>query len=92
MDCRASVLTVSGHKDVVVGFETLAHSMRARSPFVDPLNVIQAELLKRYRNLQKKADVEGGQWPQELEKERQTVINALQICITGIAQGMRNSG
>jgi phosphoenolpyruvate carboxylase len=88
VECRENVLTVTGCKDTTAGFELLAQSMKVRSPFVDPLNVIQAELLKRYRNVcaleSKKQKVD--------QEEKRLIIDALQICITGIAQGMRNSG
>lgn len=58
-----------------------------RNPYVDPLNVIQAELLKRLRALNARDDL-----AKEEEEEKKTLQNALVISINGIAQGMRNSG
>ncbi|CAJ1949153.1 unnamed protein product [Cylindrotheca closterium] len=58
-----------------------------RSPYVDPLNVIQAELLKRLRVYESQDELT----PEEKE-EFDTLKNALVVSINGIAQGMRNSG
>jgi len=53
---------------------------------VDPLNVIQAELLRRMRQ----AAASGGD---ALTAQQQAVLNdALLITINGVANGMRNSG
>jgi phosphoenolpyruvate carboxylase len=62
-------------------------SSMIRNPYVDPLNVIQAELLKRLRALNVRDDLTA-----EEEEEKETLQNALVISINGIAQGMRNSG
>ena len=62
-------------------------SSQIRHPYVDPLNVIQAELLKRLRAMDKKESLSA-----EEEEEKQTLQDALVISINGIAQGMRNSG
>ena len=57
-----------------------------RNPYVDPLNVIQAELLRRMRQ----AAASGGD---ALTAQQQAVLNdALLITINGVANGMRNSG
>jgi phosphoenolpyruvate carboxylase len=62
-------------------------SSMIRHPYVDALNVIQAELLKRLREMNKRDDLS----PEE-EEEKMTLQDALVISINGIAQGMRNSG
>ena len=62
-------------------------SSQIRHPYVDPLNVIQAELLKRLRAMDQKESLSA-----EEEEEKQTLQDALVISINGIAQGMRNSG
>jgi phosphoenolpyruvate carboxylase len=58
-----------------------------RHPYVDPLNVIQAELLKRLRKLEKRTDLT----PEEVE-EKETLQDAMILTINGIASGMKNSG
>jgi len=55
----------------------LKHSISIRKPYLDPLNYLQAELLKRERK--------AGEISPELER-------ALKVTMTGIAAGMRNTG
>jgi phosphoenolpyruvate carboxylase len=54
----------------------LAHSIRYRFPYMDPLNHLQIELMKRYR---------GGNRNDRLKA-------AIHLSINGIAAGLRNSG
>jgi phosphoenolpyruvate carboxylase len=54
----------------------LARSIRNRFPYLDPLNHMQIELLKRYR---------AGQSSEE-------VVTGIHLTINGIAAGLRNSG
>lgn len=85
---RQSVLDVTKSQKVAgihVALQRASNSIR--SPYVDPLNVIQAELMRRFREL----DVRDNLSPEE-EEEKQTLQDALIISINGIAQGMRNSG
>ena len=77
-----AVLTVSGHEYLQSHNKVLLRSLAVRNPYVDSLNVIQAELLKRLR-------LE----PQTVnETELKILQDALLITINGIANGMRNSG
>ncbi len=55
----------------------LQRSLGVRKPYIDPLNYLQAELLKRERKV--------GEISAELER-------ALKVTIAGIAAGMRNTG
>ncbi len=57
---------------------TLANSIRARFPYIDPLNHLQVELIRRYR-----ADAEG------LDERARRAIH---ISINGVAAGLRNTG
>ena len=56
---------------------TLQTSLRLRKPYIDPLNYLQAELLKRERK--------AGEMTEELER-------ALKVTMAGISAGMRNTG
>lgn len=58
-----------------------------RSPYVDPLNVIQAELLKRLRAYESQGELTADE-----KEEFDTLKNALVVSINGIAQGMGKSG
>jgi len=89
-DVRAGVLTVTGCSDVTEGFQLLASSMKNRNPFVDPVNCIQAEVMKKYRALAAKE--EAGKINTKEREEKAVVEDALRVCISGVASGMRNSG
>jgi phosphoenolpyruvate carboxylase len=54
----------------------LARNIRNRFPYMDPLNYVQLELLKRYRN----GDAD------------ERVVQGIHLTINGIAAGLRNSG
>lgn len=54
----------------------LARSIRNRFPYLDPLNHMQIELLRRYR---------GGD-------QGEAVVTGIHLTINGIAAGLRNSG
>jgi len=85
---RQSILDVTQSKNVAghhVALQRASNSIRA--PYVDPLNVIQAELLKRFRALDQRDDL-----TQEEEMEKETLQDALIVTINGISAGMRNSG
>lgn len=61
----------------------LRASTKVRGPYLDPINVVQAELLKRLRAAEKdESDV----------ATRELIQDALKVSIKGVAQGMRNSG
>jgi phosphoenolpyruvate carboxylase len=54
----------------------LARSIRNRFPYLDPLNHLQIELLKRHRS----GDAD------------EQVVQGIHLSINGIAAGLRNSG
>jgi phosphoenolpyruvate carboxylase len=85
---RQAVLSVTQSKDVAGVHVALQRaSSMIRHPYVDPLNVIQAELLKRLRAMEKKSNLS----PEEKE-ELGVLKDAIVLSINGIASGMRNSG
>jgi phosphoenolpyruvate carboxylase len=73
------VLATTGHEVLQEANPSLLSSIQLRTSFVDPINLIQAELLKRLRALN--------------EGEDDSLLrDALLITINGIAAGMRNTG
>jgi phosphoenolpyruvate carboxylase len=73
---RRMVLAVSGQTRLLENSPSLARSIRLRNPYVDPLSLIQVELLRRKR---------AGGGSEELNY-------VLAATIGGIAAGLRNTG
>jgi phosphoenolpyruvate carboxylase len=71
-----SVLGVTGHRELVGDNPVLRRSINVRNPYVDPINLVQVELLRRSRS--GKAD--------------ETLERALLVTMNGIAAGLRNTG
>ena len=73
----ADVMTLlTGEKHRLANNPALARSIRHRFPYIDPLNHLQVELIRRYR--EGKAD--------------ERVQRGIHISINGIAAGLRNTG
>ena len=100
---RKTILTVTGCEDLSSGFRLLQRSMKVRNPYVDPLNVLQSEMMKRLRITNKSAGAAQPQVGQnddtgiimsssDVLDEKGTVEDSLIVSINGIAQGMKNSG
>ncbi len=73
---REAVLRTTGHHKLLEQNPVLRKSIEVRNPYVDPINLVQVEVLRRLR--------EAG------EDER--LQYALLLTINGIAAGMRNTG
>jgi phosphoenolpyruvate carboxylase len=73
---RAMILRVTGQRELLEHNPVLARSIRLRNPYVDPMSLIQIELLRRLR---------GGDESEELKY-------ALAATINGISAGLRNTG
>jgi phosphoenolpyruvate carboxylase len=67
---------ITGSADPLAGNPTLARSIRNRYPYLDPLHVMQVELLRRHRAGDRDDLVERG----------------IQLTLNAIATGLRNSG
>lgn len=78
---RDWILELTGQGEMLDQEPVLQHSIRVRNPYVDPLNFIQVELLRRLRTL---ADDE--------RAEREELVDAMVVTINGIAAGLRNTG
>jgi len=73
---RRMVLTVTGQSCLLEDNAPLARSLRLRNPYVDPLSLIQIELLRRKRR---------GEESEELNY-------VLAATMSGISAGLRNTG
>jgi phosphoenolpyruvate carboxylase len=77
---EAALTLITGETRRLQGNPALARSIEYRFPYIDPLNHLQVELLRRYRH----------------RKDGPEVVERLQrgihLSINGIAAGLRNTG
>jgi phosphoenolpyruvate carboxylase len=71
---------ITGEKSRLESNPSLARSIEHRFPYLDPLNHLQVELMRRYR--QRK----------EGDPENARVQTGIHISINGVAAGLRNTG
>lgn len=76
-----AILRIKGQSQLLEDEQILQRSIKMRNPYVDPLNYIQVELIKRLRAL---PDPEG--------EEAHRLLEAIVLTINGIAAGLRNTG
>jgi phosphoenolpyruvate carboxylase len=72
------VLDVTGRAQLLADNPVLRRSIDVRNPYVDPINLVQIELLRRLRRDGEEADSQ--------------VWRAFMVTVNGIAAGMRNTG
>ncbi|KAJ7954033.1 Phosphoenolpyruvate carboxylase [Quillaja saponaria] len=70
------VLVVSGHDKLAENNRSLRRLIESRLPYLNPINLLQVEILKRLRR----------------DDDNHKLRDALLITINGIAAGMRNTG
>ncbi len=73
---RRVILSISGQAELIQGNPVLSRSIRLRNPYVDPMSLVQVDLLRR-----KRAGA-----PEE------SLNYALAATINGIAAGLHNTG
>jgi phosphoenolpyruvate carboxylase len=78
---RESILRTTGHAELMDGDPVIQRSVHLRNPYVDPLNYLQVEMLRRLRAL---ADQDGD----DAARYREIIV----VTINGIAAGLRNTG
>ena len=75
-----AVLRITEQQELLDGNPLLKRSIRNRFPYLDPLNHVQVEMLRRHRDA----------GPEGSTDER--IRLGIHISINGIAAGLRNSG
>jgi phosphoenolpyruvate carboxylase len=78
---RQAVLTVARHHELMDADPIIQRSVQLRNPYVDPLNYIQVEMLRRLRAL-----------PDRHSPEAEGIRQVIHVTINGIAAGLRNTG
>jgi phosphoenolpyruvate carboxylase len=71
-----TIVAITGHGDLVSDNPVLRRSIDVRNPYVDPINLVQVELLRRLRA--------GG--------PDARLTRALMVTMNGVAAGLRNTG
>jgi phosphoenolpyruvate carboxylase len=75
--CIEQLLAVLGQQVLLEGNDTLRRAIRLRNPYVDPMSLLQVELLRRLRGS---------------DRADEAVYEALVASINGIARGLQDSG
>lgn len=74
---REAVLAIKGSRELLVGDHRLRQSIRLRNPYVDPISLLQVDLLARWRAAGRPDDA---------------LQQALVATVNGIAAGVQNTG
>ncbi len=74
---RSMILSIKEQDELLDGEPTLQRSIRLRNPYVDPMSLLQVDLLKRWR---------------EGERRDENLLEALLVTVNGIARGIQNTG
>jgi phosphoenolpyruvate carboxylase len=74
---RDAVLAIKGSRELLDSDPTLQRSIQLRNPYVDPMNLMQVDLLARWR---------------ATRRQDRDLFEALLASIAGIAQGLQSTG
>jgi phosphoenolpyruvate carboxylase len=74
---RSLILEYSDHDELLEGDHTLQRAIMLRNPYVDPMSLMQVDLLERWR---------------ESNRNDPKLFQALLASVNGIAQGLQNTG
>ncbi len=75
-----AILAVTGQKQLLARERVLLQSIELRNPYIDPLNYLQVEMLRRLRAGGLDKEEEGG------------VRSVVELTINGISGGLKNTG
>jgi phosphoenolpyruvate carboxylase len=76
-----AILAITGQKALLEREPVLAKSVQLRNPYIDPLNYIQVEMIRRLRGLE---DKQG--------KEADDLRAVIELTINGVSGGLKNTG
>ena len=74
---RDTILKYSEHESILEGDMTLQRAIMLRNPYVDPISLMQVDLLQRWR---------------ATERQDEDLFGALLATVNGIAAGLQNTG
>ena len=87
----AAVLAITGHDRLLADALVLRRSIDVRNPYVDPINLVQVDLLRRLTAL-RSVLTDDGSGEESRAHDIAVLRAALMVTINGIAAGMRNTG
>ncbi len=71
------VKRLSGQQELLEQDPRLALSIRLRNPYIDPISILQVDLLQRWR---------------ASDRQDEGLLRALVACVNGVSQGVQNTG
>ncbi|NOY43793.1 MAG: phosphoenolpyruvate carboxylase [Planctomycetes bacterium] len=78
---RDAILAITENDELIDGTPWLKESIRMRNRYIDPLNLVQIELLRRSRSCS-----------DSNEEQAEELRHLIRLTINGLASGMRTSG
>jgi phosphoenolpyruvate carboxylase len=79
---EAAILAVTGQKQLLAREPVLRKSVQLRNPYIDPLNFIQVEMIRRARAGEKNLTA----------AEADATRAVIELTINGISGGLKNTG
>jgi phosphoenolpyruvate carboxylase len=77
---EAAILAITGQKQLLAGEPVLLKSVQLRNPYIDPLNYLQVDMIRRLR---------GGKLTKADDEATRAVV---ELTINGISGGLKNTG
>ena len=78
---KAAILDITGQQALLEREPVLSKSVQLRNPYIDPLNYIQVEMIRRLRAL-----------PDKTTLEADAIRNVIELTINGVSGGLKNTG
>jgi phosphoenolpyruvate carboxylase len=75
-----AILAITGQKQLLAREPVLLKSVQLRNPYIDPLNYLQVEMMRRLR---------GGKLSKSEDEATRSVV---ELTINGISGGLKNTG
>jgi phosphoenolpyruvate carboxylase len=85
-----AILTITGQANLLDNEPVLQRSIRLRNPYVDPLNYIQVEMIRRLRAFQRCHAQDGAVAGSEAAEA--ALRRTIELTINGVSAGLRNTG
>lgn len=76
-----AILAITGQKTLLEREPVLSRSVQLRNPYIDPLNYIQVEMIRRLRALENKTG-----------PEADAIRDVIELTINGVSGGLKNTG